>query len=217
LNIFFAIMMRVFWLVFYFLAGWLCATVIPRSPALSYWELQIALEDEATKVFYTTGMQPKYPGDSCLDLRVSQNVTVTHDRFVVPYGVRLTLYRVFAQMRLPSSYFIVPRSNLSRSPFVLVPAVGVIDAGFRGVLDSILSFSYGWDAACSFTIPAGTAFAQLCTYDLQFPHIRIVDSLPASERGDRGRGSSGNTDAYPELTSPARPVLRNCQVEKSDA
>jgi len=164
--------------------------MLHTPPPINPWELKIYPTSKHSSQFYTTGMKPKYEGDACLDLRVSSDIAIDPNRntVTVPYHIQAGLFK----HGLPHSFMLIPRSSLFNSG-LSTQSPSIIDAGYRGLLDSRFSFTFRGYAKP--TILTGTALIQLCTPDLQFPLITVVnDSLPLIDgRGDQRYGSSGNT------------------------
>ena len=71
------------------------------------------------------------------------------------------------------SYYLYPRSSISKTPLRLSNSVGIIDAGYRGniimALDNISSQNY--------TLLKGTRLVQICAGDLSPFKIKIIPNL----------------------------------------
>lgn len=111
-------------------------------------------------------------------------------RALVPCGFALALPPGFeAQLR--------PRSGLALEHGVtLLNAPGTIDADYRGEIKVIL-INLG---AADFTIRRGDRIAQLVVAPVCRPNFSVKAALDATERGDRGFGSTGR-----QAMPPARP------------
>ena len=87
------------------------------------------------------------------------------------------------------SYYLYPRSSISRTPLRMANSVGIIDAGYRGNLkvavDNISDKGY--------TVSKGQRLFQICAPDLGPISLELVDRLSTSSRGSRGFGSTGGT------------------------
>ena len=82
------------------------------------------------------------------------------------------------------------RSGLSIDHGIIVlNSPGTIDQDFRGHLKIILA-NFGTD---DFLIRQGDRIAQLVIINVVRPQIRLVEKLNASERGNKGFGSTGIT------------------------
>jgi len=81
-----------------------------------------------------------------------------------------------------------PRSGLARRHGIsLVNAPGTIDSDYRGEV-SVLLINLGQEP---FRIQSGERIAQIVIAPVAAPTIKIVESLPDSERGSGGFGSTG--------------------------
>ena len=140
-------------------------------------ELKIRrLRDEATLP------QPAYAGDAGLDLAASERVELAPgERTVVPTGLAVAIPEGYAG-------FVQPRSGLAaRHGLAVVNSPGLIDAGYRGEIQVVL---LNTDRERSFVAEAGDRIAQLVVLPVPSVAVREVTSLPDSERGVRGFGSS---------------------------
>jgi dUTP pyrophosphatase len=123
-----------------------------------------------------------YAGDAGLDLVACERVTL-------PPGGRAAVGTGLA-VAIPDGHagFVQPRSGLAaRHGITLVNSPGLVDAGYRG---EILVILLNTDATEPFTVEPGMRIAQLVILRVDPPELEEVDALPASERGDRGFGSS---------------------------
>jgi dUTP pyrophosphatase len=124
-----------------------------------------------------------YAGDAGLDLSSREHVTLDPgDRAVVGTGIAVALPDGHAAL-------VVPRSGLAaRNGISVVNAPGLIDSGYRGEVKVIL---LNTDRSARFTIEPGMRIAQLVIVTVPSVSVVEVASLPGSERGDGGFGSSG--------------------------
>jgi dUTP pyrophosphatase len=123
-----------------------------------------------------------YFGDAGLDLSACERVMLEPgERALVPTGVAVAI---------PPGYagYVQPRSGLaSEHGITIVNSPGLVDSGYRGELRIIL---LNTDRERSFEIEPGMRIAQLVLLPVPPVELRVVDELPASERGERGFGSS---------------------------
>jgi dUTP pyrophosphatase len=124
----------------------------------------------------------------------SDLVLAPMQRAIVPTGLTIAL---------PSGYEaqVRPRSGLAaRNGITLLNAPGTIDADYRGEIGVIL-INLGSD---SFTVTRGMRIAQLIIAPYVRAGWREVESLPTSERGSGGFGSTGVGGAAPLAAAPRR-------------
>ncbi len=99
------------------------------------------------------------------------------------------------------AFLLMPRSSISKTPMRMANSVGLIDAGYRGILLGAVDFQQ------EFTAGAGERYFQIVGADLlPWKAIHIVDEIPggATLRGEGGFGSTGKTaEAFQEI--PAVP------------
>ncbi len=123
-----------------------------------------------------------HPGDAGLDLRARTDATVPPGgRALIPNGIAIAL---------PAGYvaLAVPRSGLAlREGATLLNTPGVIDAGYRGEVSSIVHNT----GDQPLHIRRGDRIAQLLVLRLPDVHVVEVESLPGTHRGVGGFGSTG--------------------------
>lgn len=123
-----------------------------------------------------------HAGDAGVDLCARTDVTLAPgERSLVPTGIAVAV---------PEGYvgLVTPRSGLAvRHGLGVVNAPGVIDSGYRGEIQVIL-VNHGNEPV---TLLRGDRIAQLVVVAHGAPEMTEVDTLPGSERGDGGFGSSG--------------------------
>jgi dUTP pyrophosphatase len=123
-----------------------------------------------------------YAGDAGLDLATCDPLELAPgERVVVSTGLAVAI---------PDGYagFVQPRSGLAaRHGVAIVNSPGLIDAGYRGEIRVVV---LNTDCERTFSAAAGDRVAQLVI--LPVPEIELVEveELPASERAERGFGSS---------------------------
>ncbi len=140
-------------------------------------ELQVLrLRDDATVP------ERAYAGDAGLDLATCERVELAPgERGVVSTGLALAI---------PPGYagFVQPRSGLAaREGIAVVNSPGLIDSGYRGEVQVVL---LNTDRERTFVAEPGERIAQLVVLPVPELSLREVDTLPTSERGARGFGSS---------------------------
>ena len=123
-----------------------------------------------------------YEHDAGIDLAACERVELgPGERALVPTGLAVAI---------PPGYagYVQPRSGLATKHGIsIVNTPGLVDSGYRGEL---LVNLLNTDPRESFVVEPGMRIAQLVV--LAVPSISPVEveELPASERGDRGFGSS---------------------------
>jgi dUTP pyrophosphatase len=84
--------------------------------------------------------------------------------------------------------YVQPRSGLALNHGIaLVNSPGLVDSGYRGELRVVM---LNTDREHAFTVEPGMRIAQLVLLPVPDVELCEVDELPATERGERGFGSS---------------------------
>lgn len=140
---------------------------------------------ESVDVLISTESLPvvAHPGDAGADLSSTEDcVLQPGQRAVIGTGVSIAL---------PDGYvaFIVPRSGLAaKHGITVVNSPGTVDAGYRGEIKVTL---LNTDQHEPFTINVGDRIAQMIIMPFARANFVSVETLPVSERGDSGFGSTG--------------------------
>jgi dUTP diphosphatase len=123
-----------------------------------------------------------YDGDAGLDLAACERVELgPGERATVGTGIAVAVPHGYAG-------FVQPRSGLaSRHGITIVNSPGLVDSGYRGELKVVL---HNTDPREAFLVEPGMRIAQLVVVPVPGVAPVEVDHLPASERGERGFGSS---------------------------
>ena len=126
--------------------------------------------------------QQAYAGDAGLDLAACERVVLgPGERAMVATGLAVAI---------PPGYagYVQPRSGLAAEHGIaIVNSPGLVDSGYRGELRVIL---LNTDHEHPFEVEPGMRIAQLVLLSVPRVELKVVDELPASERGERGFGSS---------------------------
>ena len=122
-----------------------------------------------------------HPGDSGLDIYIIENQIINPGE-----TIRLKL-GISCENLDAKSYFLMPRSSLSKTPLRLANSVGLIDAGYRGeimaAVDNIKDFAY--------EVEIGQRLFQIVAMDGSAIHFELGDHLSETTRGTDGFGSTG--------------------------
>jgi len=122
------------------------------------------------------------PGDAGLDLYARESASIGRgERRLMPTGLAVAIPPGHAGL-------ILPRSGLAMQKGVTVlNAPGLIDAGYRGEV-KVLLVNHGAETVA---ITRGERIAQLVVQTVTAVRLVEADSLPESERGTGGFGSTG--------------------------
>lgn len=112
------------------------------------------------------------------------------DDGVIRFGgtVCTLVYGTGIAVEIPKGYFgaMFPRSSIRDKGLILCNSVGVIDSGYRGEI--IFTFN---QTGGSKGYSAGDKIGQLVILPLPQVELVEVDELSASDRGEKGLGSTG--------------------------
>ena len=122
------------------------------------------------------------PGDAGFDVRSAIDISIEPgERKLVPTGVSIAM---------PNGYvcLVHPRSGLAlKSGITVLNAPGTIDAGYRGEIQvTLINHSDQ-----TFDIKRLDRIAQLVFQKFEEPRLVVVETLPQSQRGASGFGSTG--------------------------
>jgi dUTP pyrophosphatase len=149
------------------------------------YTLKIKMIDVSEDVCtYYKDFKNHHEGDSGIDLIcpvqliVSKNIIGTID------------FKIQCEMRDKDnnlvSYYLYPRSSISKTPFMMANSVGIIDAGYIGnIMAKIRSFGSEFEV-----IDAGNKLFQICAPDLGPIKVEVVNELSETSRGSGGFGST---------------------------
>ena len=138
-----------------------------------------------TEILITAPAAPVYahPGDAGADLLSTEAFTLEPgQRRLVGTGVAIALPDGFVA-------FVVPRSGLAaKHGITVVNAPGTVDAGYRGEIRVAL---LNTDSRVPYDIAVGDRIAQLIVMPVTRAVFVPVETLPGSDRGEGGFGSTG--------------------------
>lgn len=105
----------------------------------------------------------------------------------------------------PRAFWLMPRSSISKTPFICANSKGLIDSGYRGQLMGAVKMLFGDNLE---TIKAGTRLFQIVSGSAkpwrQVKVVRTVEELP-KPRSERGSGGFGSTGVGYGTTAPPSP------------
>jgi dUTP pyrophosphatase len=137
-----------------------------------------------------------HQGDSGYDLFVPEDVlfaTYGETRFV-DLGIQCEMLN---QHGFNVSYYLYPRSSISKTPLMLHNNVGIIDAGYRGNMIAALKFlpsdddKFKYNKDTPYVLKKGTRVVQICSPTLEPIVHEICRTLSETTRGSGGFGSTG--------------------------
>ena len=147
---------------------------------------------DCVEVLISAATVPSYahPGDAGADL-------ISTDALVLEPGQRATV-GTGVSIALPDGYvaFVVPRSGLAaKHGITVVNSPGTVDAGYRGEIRVTL---LNTDSTEAYPVAVGDRIAQLIVLPVSRARFVPVETLPGSDRGSGGFGSTGYSAATKE-------------------
>ena len=122
-----------------------------------------------------------HDGDAGLDLFVIDSLTVEPGETAI-----IKLY-IACENTQGNSYFLMPRSSISKTPLRQCNSVGLIDGSYRGeimaAVDNVKDEPY--------TVEPGQRLFQLVAMDGSPIYFELVSKLTETGRGEGGFGSTG--------------------------
>ena len=135
--------------------------------------------------------------DSGFDVYCSEDVSINKgDTVFLKFGiVSSCAVKEQASGNLePRAFWLMPRSSISKTPFICANSKGLIDSGYRGQLMGAIKMIFGDNVE---HIKNGTRLFQIVSGSAKpwrkIIVVRTVDEFPkpSSERGTGGFGSTG--------------------------
>ncbi len=125
-----------------------------------------------------------HEGDAGIDLINTEELSVEM------FDVGTIDFKIKCEMRDKDnnlvSYYLFPRSSISKTSFQMANSVGIIDAGYRGnIMAKVRNISMHKEY-----IYKNDKLFQICAPDLKPINVIIVDKLSESSRGEGGFGST---------------------------
>ena len=134
--------------------------------------------------------------DSGFDVYCNEELTVVKgDTKFLTFGIASSCaVKTKSNIVEPRAFWLMPRSSISKTPFICANSKGLIDSGYRGTLMGAVKMLFGENPE---TIKAGTRLFQIVSGSAKpwrkIHIVRTIDEFPKphSERGKGGFGSTG--------------------------
>ena len=172
---------------------------VPYTP-IKYTLWLVPEHEDAKKAYNYTSTTYPYNENAGFDL-VSMNSsfdpTVGHRKaFMANFGVRAMMTRGDTlTLEDTVHYRLVPRSSIYKTGYMMANSEGIIDRTYTGVLKAPLVFVNNQSEHAGMW--EGNKYFQIVAPDLGWIHkVCVVDSLPSTERGDGGFGSTDVSGRY---------------------
>ena len=147
--------------------------------------LKIQTENDSVYNQYTNH-RTYHEGDSGLDLFFNEDITLeSKETKIISLGIRCEAFPT-KEKEHNISYYLYPRSSISKTPIRMANSVGIIDAGYRGLICAAVDNT----SDEPYTIRAGQRLFQLCSPTLSPISFQLSNRLSDSSRGEDGFGST---------------------------
>ena len=160
----------------------------------TWYELEI-LNLGKEKQFYPLALYNRSDDNAGFDLHCSEDTFVGTTTTFIPFEITVRLVKVEAMpngqsdeyLKTDSHFWLVPRSSIYKTGLMMANSVGVIDKSYRGELKAPV-----WSMTGETKVQYGDRLFQIVAPDMGWiRHVRVVDALPNTVRGQDGFGSSG--------------------------
>jgi dUTPase len=161
----------------------------------TWYELEILPTKAEIQTFYPIALFNRSDANAGYDMFTSDDVTVEQTPQFIPFGVVVRLLKVEPLphgssnevMKTDSHFFLMPRSSIYKTGLLMANSTGVVDKSYRGELKAPV-----WSMTGQSKVQKGERLFQIIAPDMGWiRHIRLVESLPDTDRGENGFGSSG--------------------------
>lgn len=151
-----------------------------------HYTLHLYTSNEELKKLYQNH-KCVYQGDCGVDLYIPSEKEVSCDRthFI---SHEIVCWMTNEEGKLVS-YYLYPRSSISKTPFRLANSVGIIDSGYRGEI--IAAVDVLLRSLSRPTIERHSRLFQICAPTLEPLTLIVEDSILEGDRGTNGFGSTG--------------------------
>jgi dUTPase len=163
---------------------------------MNHWyELEIQVLDAQEKANFYKDEYDRSDSNAGFDLYSSDNVHVEQTPQFIPFGIVARMLKVQRDMRgtsndylkTDSHFWLMPRSSIYKSGLMMANSTGVIDKSYRGELKAPV-----WSMTANSQVMTGDRLFQIVAPDMGWIRIvRIVNSMPSTDRGEGGFGSTG--------------------------
>jgi dUTPase len=159
-----------------------------------WYELEIVPLDKEKITFYKNEFD-RSDMNAGVDLHASSSVHIEQTPEFIPFGIVARLLKVETMphgtsneyLKTDSHFWLVPRSSIYKTGLMMANSVGVIDKSYRGELKAPV-----WSMTGNTDVSIGDRLFQIVAPDMGWiRHIRLVESLPETQRGTGGFGSTG--------------------------
>lgn len=167
---------------------------------IPYYRLELCPNENGVEFYQTYETQNRSNENAGVDLYavedyvLSPNYDERHNGpppsvHLLDLGARVRLVKVTANSEVDVHYWLLPRSSIYRSGVMMANSVGIIDSSYRGTLKAPVT---NINENTYPNVRRGTRLFQIVAPDMgHIKEIKIVSTLPETDRGSGGFGSTG--------------------------
>jgi dUTP pyrophosphatase len=127
-----------------------------------------------------------HEGDSGLDLFFTEEIVIpAHETVLIDLHIKCEAFPD-KNKSYNISYYLYPRSSISKTPLRMANSVGIIDAGYRGTIMAAVDNTSNEP----YTILPNQRLFQICSPTLDPISFELTNILSSTDRGEGGFGST---------------------------
>ena len=165
---------------------------------MNHWyelEIMVLDNDEKEEANFYKDSYDLSDSNAGFDLYSSDDVRVEQTPQFIPFGIMVRLLKVQPfpggtsndYLKTDSHFWLMPRSSIYKTGLMMANSTGVIDKSYRGELKAPV-----WSMTANSNVARGDRLFQIVAPDMGWiRNVRVVHSMPLTERGDGGFGSTG--------------------------
>jgi dUTP pyrophosphatase len=160
-----------------------------------YMLLKMYIEDEELRSKYSEvinkhndKMNNMY-SDAGFDLFCPEELNLVNENNIHKINLKIKCAAYDSATGEPMSYYLYPRSSISKTRIRLANSVGIIDSGYRGNIMCMVDKL----GDCAFTVEKHTRYFQICSPSLGKIRAVLVNTLEELGETSRGEGGFGST------------------------
>ena len=98
---------------------------------------------------------------------------------------------------VPTAFYLMPRSSISKKPLMMANSIGLIDSGYRGNIQAVFRYfddENEGERGGPYKLEKYERIVQIvhpCTYRIFVELVDFIEDLTATQRNDGGFGSTG--------------------------
>jgi dUTP pyrophosphatase len=163
---------------------------------MNFWyELEIMVQEGSQQANFYKDTYDMNDSNAGFDVYSTSDVTVEQTPQFIPFGIVARLLRVQPMpggtsndwLKTDSHFWLMPRSSIYKTGLMMANSTGVIDKSYRGELKAPV-----WSMTANSKVSRGDRLFQIVAPDMGWIRtVKVVNSMPDSDRGAGGFGSTG--------------------------